>query len=163
MPRKKPTSASTRKVELRMSSPPELWRLSFTRDDAASTTEIDDAPPLLFSLGLSRFAANSLGVELTVEIKDFAPLHVLATYRCVFVVEVEGEPGDIDRELRTVAAQIGPNALYPFLREAIASTVAKAGLPPLVPPVVNFRSVFSLQEVTLPPVPDSQSEGVHGE
>ncbi len=160
MPRKKTVSAPSRKLELRMSSPPELARLSFSRDDAAATSEVDDVPPLLFGLALSRFALNTLGVELSVEIKDFAPLQIVAAYRCVFAIDVEGELGDIDQELRTVAAQIGPNALYPFLREVITSTVAKAGLPPLVPPVVNFRGVFSPEEVVLPPVSEPHTESV---
>lgn len=156
MPRKRPASPPARKLDLRMSSPPELARLSFSRNDAVVASEVDAAPPLLFSLGLSRFALQTLGVELAVEIKDFAPLQILAAYRCVFSLEVEGELGEVDEDLRMVAAQIGPNALYPFLREVIASTVAKAGMLPLVPPVVNFRTVFSLDEIAVPPVPETQ-------
>jgi preprotein translocase subunit SecB len=159
MAKKKAATAPSRNVDLRMSSPPELAKLHFSRDDAAPTSQTNQAPPLLFSLELSRFSTNRLGVELTVEIKDFAPLQILAAYRCVFAIESDSELGDVEQELRLVAAQIGPSALYPFLREAIASTVAKAGLPAVVPPIVNFRGVFNPDEVVLPPVPDESRQG----
>ena len=131
-------------------SPPELWRLHFTRHELPQDFS-SEPPPLLFGLGLNRIAENRLGVELSVEIKDFPPLSVSAAYRSVF--ELDANSGtDIDEQLRVIAAQVGPAALYPFLRETITSVVMKAGLPPVVPPVVNFRSVFNPKEVALPPV-----------
>ncbi|MCZ8203391.1 protein-export chaperone SecB [Gemmatimonas sp.] len=135
-------------------SPPELWQLSFTRHELseAFSTEF---PPLLFGLGLNRITSHSLGVELSIEIKDFKPLTLRASYRAVFELEDSVDPNDTDQQLRFVAAQVGPSILYPFIRETVVSTVVKAGLPPLLPPVVNFRSVFDPNQIALPELVDS--------
>lgn len=135
-------------------STPELWQLSFTRHELseAFSTEF---PPLLFGLGLNRISSHSLGVELSVEIKDFKPLALRASYRAVFELAESVDTNEIDQQLRFIAAQVGPSILYPFIRETVVSTVVKAGLPPLLPPVVNFRSVFDPDQIALPDIVDS--------
>ena len=149
MPRKKPTA---KPAELRL-SPPELWRLEFTRNELDGEFSATEHPPLIFGLGLNRISATRLGVELSVELKDFPPLSVMVAYRAVFDVESSGSPEELERDLRYVAAHIGPSALYPYVREAMSSAIVRAGLPPLVPPIVNFRNVFSADEVNLPNLP----------
>ncbi len=130
-------------------SPPELWHLSFTRNEL--TEEFTSEPPsIIFGLGLNRISATSLGVELTVELTDFKPLSLRVTYRAVFEIADGETPDEIDLQLRLVAAQIAPAVLYPFIRETVLTTALKAGLPPVLPPIVNFRSVFDPAQVTLP-------------
>lgn len=128
---------------------PELWHLSFTRNELSEefTSEL---PPILFGLGLNRISATALGVELSVELSDFKPLSLRVTYRAVFEITDDKAPDEIDQQLRFVAAQIAPSVLYPFIRETVLTTALKAGLPPVLPPIVNFRSVFDPAQVTLP-------------
>lgn len=130
-------------------STPELWHLSFTRHELSEAFS-SEFPPLLFGLGLNRISFRALGVELSVEIKDFAPLSLRATYRSVFELADSVDPHEVDSQLRFVAAQLGPSALYPFIRETVVTTAQKAGLPPLLPPIVNFRSVFDPGQISLP-------------
>jgi preprotein translocase subunit SecB len=141
-------------------STPELWHLSFTRHELNEVFS-SEFPPLLFGLGLNRISSHSLGVELSVEIKDFAPLSLRATYRAVFELADTVDPEAVDSQLRFVAAQLGPSALYPFIRETVVTTAQKAGLPPLLPPIVNFRSVFDPNQISLPePIASGNTEGV---
>lgn len=135
-------------VGLKLSAP-ELWQLSFTRNELSEefTTEF---PPIVFGLGLNRISPTSLGVELSLELNDFKPLSLRVTYRAVFEIADDKSPAEIEQQLRFVAAQIAPTVLYPFIRETVLTTALKAGLPPVLPPIVNFRSVFDPAQVTLP-------------
>jgi preprotein translocase subunit SecB len=136
-------------------SAPELWRLEFTRNELIQDFK-GEAPPLLFGLGLNRLANNKIGVELSVEIKDFPPVSMTVSYRAVFELDRADSKGEsFEKELKFVAAKLAPTALYPFLRETVAITLVKAGLPPLIAPVVNFASVFDADEVVLPPMSES--------
>lgn len=153
MPREK---TPDRPPELRL-SPPELWRLEFARKEPAGEVDESTELPLVFGLALNRVAVNKLGIELSVELKDFPPLTILVAYRSVFELDSTETGAALERDLKHIAAQVGPAALYPYVREAVSSTVARAGLPPLVPPIVNFRNVFDPDEVTLPAAPESDA------
>lgn len=145
------------KVEVRVSLP-ELWRLEFVRRDArGSSTEAN--LPFSFELGLNRFSHEQLGVELTVSTDESQPIYLVITYRAVFSAIVRDENGlDMEKEWRHIAAQLAPVVLFPFIRETVATTTMKSGLPPLLPPIINFRNVFDPDEVVVPHEPEEEKE-----
>ena len=139
-------------------SPPELWRLEFSRREGIADGPAADTTSLNFKLGLSRLSVVRLGVELQVELIDAPGVEMKAAYRAVFEIDGAERPAeDIERDLKVVAAHVAPSALYPFLRETLVTTAVKAGLPPVIAPIVNFRRVFDPKEIALPPVPKDRA------
>lgn len=137
-------------------SAPELWRFEFIKHEGTSPDFDWENIPLSFNLGLSRFSTEQLGVELSIEI-DIPITYVIVVYRATFEIEMlDSDPDDLERELRVVAAQVAPSTLYPFIRETVTTTSVKAGLPPLVPPIINFRSLFDPTSIDLPTPPTNE-------
>jgi Preprotein translocase subunit SecB len=150
MPRKK--EKPQREVSLQM-SPPELWRFEFVRHEVPPPPAWEQVP-LVLGLGLIRTSAERLLVELSTEIKDVPSFYVHVVYRIAFHTQIsDATPGELERELRVVVAQVAPATLYPFIREAVVAAMARAGLPILVLPLVNFRNIVSPKDVTIPPPP----------
>lgn len=142
-------------------SPPQLTQLEFKLDKAAESISPWGDVQLEFELRLVRFAIDSLGVELQIELKNVEAIACKAAYRAVFALDLshlKDDRGDIEREIRTVVTQLGPTTLFPFLRETISTTVAKAGLPPLVLPLLNLRAMFDAAGVEIPAPPVDNSE-----
>lgn len=52
-------------------------------------------------------------------------------------------PGFAPAELQAVLAGFCPNALFPYLREAISTLVMHAGFPPIVLQPVNFDALYA--------------------
>jgi hypothetical protein len=146
-PRKrKPQSESSVRISV-----PELLQFEFVRIDSGDAKN-DWAPALLgFGLKLNRLSASSILAELSIELKDSPIVRMSGSYRAVFeVIMANASQEEIDQELQLIASNLVAPTLYPFVRETFLSTVVKAGLRPLVLPIVSFRDVFSTVE--LPPV-----------
>lgn len=150
MSAKKPRRAGDGGVRI---SPPELRQFRFEKHDVAPGDVPKAAPPVVFGLGVNRISESTLGVELSLEIKDFVPCSVFVSYRAVFELVGPVTARERDERLLVLATQLGPGTLYPFLREVVTSATAKALLPPLVPPVVVFKDVFAAEQVRIPEPP----------
>ena len=127
-------------------------------------TDQDTDLELKYGLAVRRYAENRLGVELSLQ-SDGPQVEFHVTYRAVFTLEVEeaAPAPDWAKELRVIAKEIAPSVLFPFLRETITSTAAKAGVRSVVPPLVNFRELFKSVDIVIPdvpaPVPETDSTG----
>jgi len=104
---------------------------------------------------VARFSDDEIGVELSVGLKDLPGFEIEATYRARFQIISTEEVEDLEVTLKTVAARIAPAALYPFVREVIASTLQRAGVSLPLLPVLNFGAMFDPETVELPPSTDS--------
>ncbi|MFL5806940.1 MAG: protein-export chaperone SecB [Roseiflexaceae bacterium] len=148
-----PAKKRNRRTPTVKMSPPELWRFEFIRD--AANDDQTDLEELSFSfgLGLSRPSLERLAVEFSIEIKGTLTIQISVVYRAIFEIDMpDAKPEELEQELRFVAANLAPTALYPFARETVATTVAKSGLPPLIPPIINFRTLFDPKTVEFPAV-----------
>lgn len=134
-------------------SAPKLVALEF-----AFTGEALPEEPLNVEFGLSlhRFGALELGVEFSVEIKEVPDLTARVAFRMIFSL-VEGSPEASNPELalRLVAARMAPVAMYPFMREALASVSQKALLEPLLLPVRNIGAMWDPEGIVLPAPADT--------
>lgn len=137
---------------IRLSSP-ELWKLEFEQLET-DDNEIDlTSLPLIFQLSVNRLSTYQVGVEFGVQITELQSLRVVVAYRIVCEIELDGATDEqLDQQLRSIAGHFLPTTLYPFIRETITTNAAKAGLPPLVLPVVNFRKMINIDELQIPPV-----------
>lgn len=134
-------------------SPPELWKLEFERKDSdESAAELPTEIPLATGLSVARFGTDEIGVELSVALRELPTFSAEVSYRARFQVRKTEDIDDLEVALKTIATRIAPATLYPFVREAIASAAARAGLQMPVLPVLNFAAMFSASEVELPPV-----------
>lgn len=158
MSAKKPKRAGDGEVRI---SPPELRHFRFEKHDVASGEVPNAAPPVVFGLGLNRISESTLGVELSLEIREFAVCSVFVSYRAVFELVGPLTRAERKERLQVLATQLGPGTLYPFLREVVVSAAAKALLPPLVPPVVLFKEVFAAEQVQIPEPPEPASVREH--
>ncbi|MBK7190575.1 MAG: hypothetical protein IPH86_18410 [bacterium] len=52
--------------------------------------------------------------------------------------------------LKQVGGRVAPSLMYPFIREALVSSLLRAQLPAFVPPIVNFANVFDLATLAVP-------------
>ncbi|MBP7148806.1 MAG: protein-export chaperone SecB [Acidobacteria bacterium] len=136
--------------------PPLLTEFTFRREGPIRSMK-DISPEIGFNLSVSRFAERVLGIALTASVGGIPNVSVSSCYR----VLIEIEPGPHSRllkEMKLVAARLAPGLLYPFLRESIYSALLKAGLPPLVPPVIDIPSLFSIDDVEIPAFDERRPE-----
>jgi len=123
--------------------------LSLSRNRALVGGSTRD-PRFDFELGVSRLATNRLGVELVVNVRDFAPISMRIGYRAVCETDFDGSAEEFDLHLRLLAAEVVPAALYPYIRETAGTTALKAGFPDLLPPLVSFAETFDPKRIDLP-------------
>ncbi len=144
---------ATNPAQIKISSP-ELVRLIFVRDESAEDITSWGNIQMQFQVGVARLGMHRIGIELQVELKDLPATECKVAYRAGFAIqqsEKKTENQAIEKDLRDIVLLLAPATLYPFLREAVASTAARASLPPLVLPLVNFRVLFRDLEVVIPP------------
>jgi preprotein translocase subunit SecB len=130
-------------------SAPEMWRFEWERRSPFTDCEDDDSLPLSLGLGLSRPSHDHLIVELSVEV-DTQQARFVVAYRSEWEIEDYITFSDTEGTMRSIAGQLGPSALYPFIREAVTSASIKSGLPPITLPVINFREFFNLEDIQIP-------------
>lgn len=148
----KPAEPREPALDLRMSAP-ELWELSFRQGEMDSSGRAGDGKQQLrLGIGFTRTSRTKLGVELGVDVLGLPSTELTVKYRAVFeFVEADNAEVDIDAHFREVAAGLAPSALFPFIREAVAATASRAGMPPLTLPIINFRNFFSEEDLKVPP------------
>lgn len=148
-------------------SSPKLWALRFSRTEAHD--EAHDEPeaqksPLSFNLGFARPARDQLGVEFTVELSHEGAADILVTYRADFKLEPEeGQDVDYDAAFRQIGGSVAPAAIYPFMREVVASAASRAGLPPILLPVINFRHFFKPEDISVPSFVEAEDNALEPE
>jgi hypothetical protein len=146
MPTKKGKQQS--EVPIRVTTP-ELWQFEFVRNDLSDPKASWDEIPLEFALRITRVAAPAIGAELSLSINDSPLARINVSYRALFeVVLPDASSETIEKELNRVISNLAAPTLYPFIRETVITTVAKAGLQRIGLPIVNFQRLF--QEMELP-------------
>lgn len=108
-----------------------------------------------YVLSISRFDHLSIGVAFGIHVIGIEGL----TASAIFRMTAELEPGspeasEPETAFRQFAARIAPPAIYPFVREALASAAIKANLPWIVLPITNVGGVFTPDEIDLPDPPE---------
>ena len=81
-----------------------------------------------------------LTVTVTAKIKDKTIFLVEAAQAGIF--EIVNVP---DADLQAVLGVVCPNTLLPYAREVIASTVTRAGFPPVVLQHMSFEAIYQQQ------------------
>lgn len=111
-----------------------------------------------FGIRLARLASNRIGTELSLRFSDDSYKNVSIGYRIECTIDLTPDGGaSLDEALKVAAAQIGPAALYPYIRETLGTLSLKAGGRPVVLPVVSFRNTFELAKVELPQYSSDES------
>jgi len=111
-----------------------LKELAFSRKEGYS-----DKPALNMELGSSvSFSQNEdrLVYEMSCEIKDEKEFFNIRCVMIGFFSVIEGKENMSLKEYSNLSA---PAAIFPYIREAIASTTTKAGIPPVVIPPTNLN------------------------
>lgn len=138
---------------VRLVAGPELTEISFRKLD--NLTEGDSELGFRFNLGLTRFTQSDLGVELSMDLDNAPQLTARIAYRAIFrIMSTPTESDAEERYLRRLGARVAPAVIYPFIRETFVAIFQKALFPPMVPPIINFETVFDLDSVQVPPVPE---------
>lgn len=133
-----------------------LRTLRFERLDHDGVEDTDATLDTSFGIGVGRPGADLLNVELTVSFEKPGAARVEMAYVAQFKRTRDLPRGKSDEEFwQTVASQVGPVVLYPFIRETATSLTTKAGLGPLLLPIVNFKALFEPKEIAIPPLAES--------
>lgn len=85
-----------------------------------------------------------LTVTVTAKLKDKTVFLVEAAQAGIFEI-VNVSPQDLDAVLGIVC----PNTLLPYAREAVASTVTRAGFPPVILQHMSFETVYQQRQEQL--------------
>jgi len=145
-------------ASIRLVAGPELRILEVRKDDGAQEIPEGFQVEFKLDLGLNRLGANVLGIELSMQIVNVPGVSIHVVYRSVFEIEnPPAEPKALDGALRQIGGRVAPSLMYPFIREAIVSSLQRALLPTFVPPIVNFATVFDVANLTVPEAPVASS------
>jgi hypothetical protein len=128
---------------------PNLHTLRFswggTEPPELTTSEVE------YTLGLHRFGRSEIGVEFGIRIEGVPDLEAEVSYRMIVSLkDGSSEAENPDTALRQIAARLAPVAIYPFLREGLASVATRAGIRDLILPIQNVGALFSPDEISLP-------------
>jgi len=111
-----------------------LKELTFNRKEGYS-----DKPVLDMHLGSSAsFSTNKdkLNYEMSCEVKDENEFFYIKCVMIGFFSVIEGKENMSLKEYSNINA---PAAIFPYIREIIASTTTRAGIPPIVIPPTNLN------------------------
>lgn len=147
---------------------PQIWRVEFQRQDTVSEQEGHQEgrsgnPEL--GLGIQRWSHDTIGVQLSAKIEDVEMISSRIDCRLelsIIPVDKEREV-DFDRELRYAAARVAPVIMYPYIRETIMGLSLKAGLEPVVMPVINVAALFDPEELDVSPFSEEDEESSKAE
>lgn len=116
----------------------------------------DDALDITFKLGLGRPSGNELVVQMTFRFERLHGLRLELTYGVHFrrTAPVEDE----DRYWRDVATQVAPVVLYPYVRETVTALTSRAAVPPVILPIVNFKTLIDPASLDIPRAEDAVGE-----
>jgi preprotein translocase subunit SecB len=85
---------------------------------------------------------DKLNLEMLCEVKE---KDTLFDIKCVMIGMFSKIDGSENMELDEFAKYSGPALMFPYLRETIASTTVKAGIPPVIIPPVNLQAIKNKQ------------------
>jgi preprotein translocase subunit SecB len=85
---------------------------------------------------------DKLNLEMICEVKE---KDALFDIKCVMIGMFSKITGSENMELDEFAKYNGPALMFPYIRETIASTTVKAGIPPVIIPPVNLQAIKSKQ------------------
>ncbi len=153
-----PENTMAKDVEITVEVAPQLWGIQFER--SAASQEGEQPFPIDLGFGLTRFAKDVFGIELTVSAKDGAPASIKVSYRAVFRIHLQSQAdtSDYDAVVRDVLLYTGPSVIYPYIRETVASLFQKSGLQTVTLPLVNFYQIVDPSRVEIPPPPPQPHE-----
>lgn len=153
-----------RENAVRLLSGPFLSEFTFRRK-AEPTEEVShELSRLEFKVNLTRFPGHRLLVELAMSIEQIPGLEARAAFRSLFEIgSASMDAAQEEENIRLVGARLGPAVMFPFIREMVVSATQKAGIPPLVPPIINFTTIFDPAQVNVPPAPDAMPGGGEAE
>lgn len=106
-----------------------------------------DAPQVEVSLNNAaerideRIHEVTLTVTITAKLKEKTVFLVEVTYGGVF--RIENIP---QQELDPVLGVTCPNILFPYVREVVSETVARAGFPPVILHPMNFEAIYQARQ-----------------
>lgn len=134
--------------EVRLVSPPLLAELVFS---SKSGRDPEKPPEFQINFGLVRLSASRISLLVAFD-HDSEDVKLRVVFRADFEATSEDEDERI-RVFQHTAARVGPSVLFPFIRETVASTLAKAGFgDSLVPPLMDPRRVPEPDTFVIPPV-----------
>jgi preprotein translocase subunit SecB len=128
--------------------------LSLENPGAPQSFKQQEAPQVEIGLRTSGAQIESdvyesvLTVTLTAKVADKTLFLVEASQAGIFTIK--GVPAD---QLQGVLAVHCPTVLFPYLREAIADAVTRAGFPPVHLAPINFDALFAQQLAQMAPAP----------
>lgn len=136
---------------------PALASLHFEWDGSQAALTLDGPMQVDYVLNVYRFDRLSVGVGFGLHVIGIEGLTASAVFRMKAELEPDSpEASEPESAFRQFAARVAPLAIYPFVREALASAAIKANLPAVVLPITNVGGVFTPDEIELPEPP---SEG----
>ncbi|HEX9939013.1 MAG TPA: hypothetical protein VGB15_17865 [Longimicrobium sp.] len=138
---------------------PALASLHFDWEGSRATLEQQEAPMQVeYVLNLSRFNRLAMGVGFGLHVVGIEGLTASAVFRMTAELDPDSsEASEPETAFRQFAARIAPLAIYPFVREALASAAIRANLPSIVLPITNVGSVFTPDEIELPDPPSEEN------
>lgn len=118
--------------------------LSFEAPNAPVTLQnAGGEPEVKLNLRHSARALDNDAFEVVLHLN----IHAEIAGKTVFLAELDQAglfviSGYKDEELKRLLGVYCPNTLFPYAREAISSTVAKGGFPPLMLQPINFEALY---------------------
>ena len=99
---------------------------------------------------------DNLTYEMTCEIYDESKHFNI---KCTMIGFFSPIPGQENMSLREYSELNAPAAIYPYIRETVAATTIKAGLPPVIIPPTNLSIIKKKNVVKKPDRLSPTSEG----
>ena len=112
-----------------------------------------------YVLNVYRFDRLTIGVGFGVHVVGIDELTASAVFRMTAQLDPDSpEAGEPETAFRQFAARVAPLAIYPFVREALASAAIRANLPSVVLPITNVGGIFTPDEIELPDPPEDDND-----
>ncbi len=128
----------------------ECSKMDFQRTVVGSSPEGEEEVRVEMGLEVSRFGMRRIGVQLMLRIPTAPGFRIEVAYRAVFTLDDLIPEPEVEDRLQWVASPVAPGILYPYLREAVSSTIGRARLKPVVLPLINPQTLFSDKEIMIP-------------
>jgi preprotein translocase subunit SecB len=129
---------------------PGLWELRFARTESDEPSNSGKPPQLRLNLTLARPHDRHLIVALEVTAKAPAWSELSVSYRMAYFVRGMLDEQPLRDLLYDLGTRTGPAALFPFIREAIATATQRAGLAGVMLPMMDFGQLKWEDPIKLP-------------
>jgi hypothetical protein len=129
---------------------PVAWEIRFVREQPDGPVPEESPIQVKFNLTLARPHARHLIVALQAIIGGLAWSELIVAYRMAYFIKGEIDDASLRKMLHQLGTHTGPAALYPFVREAVASTTQRAGLSGIALPIMDFARIKWETPIELP-------------